>query len=156
MWGTVFGIRDTKATRTQSLPTKGLQFFLWKCLSCPWTEWSLQIKWWLIYFIFLSSLSTFSKTWWTKIVCGIIWIWLLEVKCFFYLKILITEKNFWSLNKYASYTTIEQSKFRAFENLSLMILLCLAHPAEVLPIAKIPGNKLDATIKTHWNNPAIS
>lgn len=37
--------------------------------------------------------------------------------------------DLWSLNKYASYTTTEQSKFRAFEKLSLIMLLCLVHPA---------------------------
>lgn len=42
---------------------KGLQFFLWKCLSCPRIEWFLQIKWWLIDFVsYLVSLHFKNST----------------------------------------------------------------------------------------------
>lgn len=65
-------------------------------------------------------------------VCRIMWIGLLEeVKCFFVFESFNYRKNIFQISgrwKYVSYATAEQSKFRAFEKLSLMILVVLGLP----------------------------
>lgn len=109
VWGTVFGIKHTKATKIWFLSPKGLPFFSWKCLSCPWILW-LWPLWPRLLISCLVPLH-FQKSGDKNSLQNNLALSTRSGE-----GVLITGKkyfsDFWLLNKYTSWATREQSKFK--------------------------------------------